>query len=592
MQDKMLPKQTNDTHSETIKEPLLFLEENEASFISSSLPSVSPSVLSSPVVGQSHVALSGIFSRMFSSGIHFFAYHKTYTAFLLVMISAVVFFSFFSTPKTDRETFSVVTGAIKQYVKVSGQVEASKDANLSFQTSGQVSFVGVKIGDTVVQGKVLATLSAGDAQAVVLQAEANVSSAQAVLSQLQQGARKEEVALKEQAVTNAKSTLDQSYNALPDTIQNVDATTADVVKNKFSSLFILNNSKYILSFSSCDQRLQSEIEQKRTNLENILASFQKQSGVISAISSTKIIDTTFESAYQAAIMTNDLVNAVSNLLLASCSITNSNLDGYRTNLSLVKTTMTALFSDITGKRSMLLSSKNAFNQASRDLDLTQAGTDPYKIKSQRALVAQAQAQVVSARSGLTKTILLAPFSGVITAVNLSEGETVSVGKTIIAMIAAEGFEIEAKVPEIDIAKVKVGAGVQVTLDAYGKDVMFPATITRINPSATMEGSVPMYKVIVTFTGSDARVKQGMTANVQVLTESKLQVITVPARFVKIINGERGTVSLRGSAQEELRDVVLGIRGVDGLIEIRSGLVEGDVIVAPTTEVRGAEKQPN
>lgn len=532
----------------------------------------------------------GIPSLIFG-GIHsFFSRHKTYTALLFVAICAIVFFTFFSAPKVGNETFVVVPGTINQYVKVSGQVEATKDADLSFQVGGQVSYVGVKVGDTVTQGKILATLTAGDAQAVVLQAQANLSSAQAVLSQLQHGARKEEIALKEQSVENTKNSLNESYNALPDVIQNVDATTADVVKNKFSSLFVSNNSRYTLSFSSCDQRLQASIEQKRTSLEDTLADFQKQSSVVSAISSTETIDKAFESAYQSALLTNDLVSSISNLLLSSCSSSNYNLDGYRAILSGTKVTMTALFSDITLKRTALLASKNAYNQALKDLDLINAGTDPYKIKAQSAIVAQARAQLASAESGLSKTVLKAPFAGIVNTVNLSEGEIAIAGRTVFNIIAVDGYEIEAKVPEADIVKIKVGAPVEVTLDAYGKGVIFPATITRINPGATTEGTVPVYKVIVTFTGKDERVKQGMTANVQVLSESKSQVIAIPARFVKIINGEVGTVSLLVNGAEEVRTVQLGIRGADGLIEIRSGLVEGDVIAAPSTAVRESQKQ--
>jgi RND family efflux transporter MFP subunit len=252
--------------------------------------------------------------------------------------------------------------------------------------------------------------------------------------------------------------------------------------------------------------------------------------------------------------------------------------------------MTALFSDITIKRTSLLASKNAYNQALKDLDLINAGTDPYKIKAQSAIVAQARAQLASAESGLSKTVLKAPFAGIVNTVNLSEGEIAIAGRTVFNVIAVDGYEIEAKVPEADIVKIKVGAPVEVTLDAYGKGIIFPATITRINPGATTEGTVPVYKIIVTFSGKDERVKQGMTANVQVLSESKSQVIAIPARFVKIINGEVGTVSLQSNGVEEVRTVQLGIRGADGLIEIRSGLVEGDVIAAPSTAVRESQKQ--
>lgn len=534
--------------------------------------------------------ISKLFSHVYHSIINFFAHHKTYTAFLFLMVTAIVFYALFSTPKISNETMKVALGPIKQYVKVSGQVASSRDANLSFQTVGSVAFVGIKIGDAVRQGQVLATLSAGDAQVSLLQAKANLANAQAVLSQLEQGPRVEETAIKEQLVNNAKGSLDQVYASLPDTIQNVDAVTADIVKNKFSPLFSYGNGRYQITFSSCDQRLQGEVESKRTALEDTLAAFQKRSSVITSISSIENIDATFELAYRSALATNELVNAVSGLLLAPCSSNNPTLEGYRVTLSAVKTAMTALFSDITLKRSSLITAKNSFSQSSRDLQLLQAGTDPYKIKAQAAVVAQAEAQVAQAESGLGKTMITAPFSGVVSNVDLSIGETVSLGKTVISMLATEGYEVEAKVPEIDIVKVKSGASVDVTLDAYGKDIIFPATITRINPAATIEGTVPVYKVIVTFTGKDPRIKQGMTANVQIVTETKSKVVAVPARFVKILTSEKGTVTLLVDGKESVRDVVLGIRGDGGLIEVIQGLVGGETLVSPITTDRQAQKQ--
>ncbi len=530
------------------------------------------------------------FSRAYASVIRFFAHHKTYTAFLFIMVTSIVFFAIFSKPKIANETAMVTIGPVKQYVKVSGQVSSSKDANLSFQAVGTVAFVGVKIGDAVPQGKILATLSGADAQVALLQARANLANAEAVLGQLEQGPRLEESAIKEQALDNAKSSLDQAYAALPDSIQNVDAITADIVKNKFSPLFSLSNGVYKMTFSSCDQQLQGEIEAKRNSLESSLASFQTKSSVITTLSSTQNVDGTFELAYRSALETNDLVNAVSGILLASCSISNSSLDSYRVTLSAVKASMTTLFSDITAKRAALIVAKNTYNQASRDLDLTKAGTDPYKIKAQAAVVAQAEAQVASAKSGLAKTIIEAPFSGVISNVDLSIGETVSLGKTVVSMLATDGYEVEAKVPEVDIVKVKVGAQVDITLDAYGRDVIFGGTVTRINPTATTEGTVPVYKVIVTFVGKDDRIKQGMTANVQIVSESKSKTVIIPARFVTLITSEKGTVLLLVNGKTESREVGIGIRGADGSLEITYGLVGGEEVVSPTTLAREAQKQ--
>lgn len=531
-------------------------------------------------------------TQLYKATIAFFAHHKTYTAFLFVIITVIVFYTMFSSPTIQKEQYVVAFGPIKQYVKVSGQVEASKDANLSFQTPGAVAFVGVKTGDIVDQGKVLATLSGGDAQATLLSAEASLSNAQAVLQQLQQGPRKEELAVKEQAFENAKSSLDQAYASLPDSIQNVDAITADIVKNKFSTFFTINGGRYTLAFSSCDQRLEGEINTKRIALEDTLAFFQTKSSVITALSSTQNVDATFETAYGSALATNDLVNSISNLLLLPCSISNPSLDSLRTTLSSVKTMMTSLFSDISTKRSTLITAKNTYNQALRDLELTRAGNDPYKIKAQAALVASAEAQVVSAKTGLAKTIISAPFSGVVSNVDLSVGETVTVGKTVISMLALDGFQIEAKVPEIDIVKIKEGAQVDVTLDAYGKDIIFPATVTRINPTASTEGSVPVYKVIITFVGKDNRIRQGMTANIQIVTETKSKVITVPARFIQMLTSTEGNVMVFVNGKETIRMVRLGVRGANGLIEIVEGLLPGDILVAPSTTDRQAQKQTN
>jgi RND family efflux transporter MFP subunit len=187
-------------------------------------------------------------------------------------------------------------------------------------------------------------------------------------------------------------------------------------------------------------------------------------------------------------------------------------------------------------------------------------------------------------------MITAPFSGVVSDVGVSLGETAQAGKTVISMLAVDSYEIEAKVPEIDLIKVKVGQEVEVTLDAYGKDQIFKAVVTRINPTATIEGSVPMYKVIVTFTGKDERVRQGMTANVGIITEQKEKVVTVPARFVSFMNQTNGKVTLFTKEKNEIeKEITVGARGDDGAVEVLSGLVTGDVVVMPTTKSRSPDK---
>ncbi|MBP6888230.1 MAG: HlyD family efflux transporter periplasmic adaptor subunit [Candidatus Pacebacteria bacterium] len=530
--------------------------------------------------------------KLLEESSHFFVIHRTYAAFFLIVTLFIIGFGIMSKNEATGDTFVVAPRDLTQSVSISGSVEASKEADLSFQSSGQIAYVGIKVGDKVAQGRVLATLQAGDYQASLLEAEALLANRQATLEELQEGSRKEELAIKEQAVSNAKNTVSQAYSALPDVIKNTDSVTSDTIKNKFSSLFVYNGAQFVLSFSSCDQRLQGQLEAKRTELEDVLADFQKKSGVVSMISSEETLDTAFTAASKAAVYTNDVINGASQLLLSPCSIANASLDTYRTNLTLVKTSINTLFSEIATKRSALLTAKNVLTQASRDLELAQAGTNPYTLKAQTALVSQTEAQVAQARANLQKTVIRAPFSGTISDSSVTEGETATVNSPVISMIAEEGYEIEAKIPEVDIVKIKTGAKVKVTLDAYGNSVIFPATVTRVNPTATTEGTVPVYKAIVTFIGKDDRIKQGMTANVTIVTEEKLKIYAVPSRFVTILSGKEGQVVVATTKGEEIRDVTLGVRGDSGLIEIIAGVFEGDILVPPKTTLREAQKQNN
>lgn len=531
-------------------------------------------------------------SSFFQSAFHFIKFffkdNKTVTSLVILIAVGAFIYGIFSSGNGKEETIIVGRGEIIQSVKVTGSVKAVSEANMSFEKSAPVSYVGVKVGDKVKQGKILAAVSSGDEEANLLQAEAALDNAKATLDQLTRGARKEEIAIKEQAVSGAESNLVSVYSSLPDSIHNTDQVTSDIIKSKLSSMFTYAGNRYVLSFSSCDQSIQSSVETKRTEIEEELAKFQRSSSLISALSSTEIIDKAFLEAYTTTVKTNELVSLISSLLFLPCSSSNSSLDGYRTTLSVVKTSTNALFADITLKRTNLIAAKNNYALALSEFNLIKAGTDPSLIKAQEALVSSARAKVLNAQVQLQKTRIVAPFDGVVTNVSLVSGEVATIGSSVIKLISANSFEVEAKIREIDVAKVKVGDQVSITLDTYGNDVVFPAFISRVNPSSE-SGDVPMYKVIISFKEQDARIKDKMTANVSITTLSKEDVVSLPIRFIKT-NGENGEVLIKTATGTETRKVKVGVMGENGNIEIISGLSVGEEVVAVALGDRSAQKQ--
>jgi len=155
---------------------------------------------------------------------------------------------------------------------------------------------------------------------------------------------------------------------------------------------------------------------------------------------------------------------------------------------------------------------------------------------------------------------------------------VSVNQNIISLISAGNYQVEVFVPEADIAKVKLGNTARTTLDAYNDGSIFETSVVKIDPAATFIDGVPTYKVTLSFNKLDERIKAGMTANLDILTAEKMDVLTVPTRtvytkdvfrYIKVLNSDNSISEIR---------IETGLRGSDGRLEIISGVVEGDKVV--------------
>jgi HlyD family secretion protein len=150
------------------------------------------------------------------------------------------------------------------------------------------------------------------------------------------------------------------------------------------------------------------------------------------------------------------------------------------------------------------------------------------------------------------------------------------------MISDSIFEIEATIPEVDVAKVKVGNKAVVWVEAFGKDVIFDAVVTRIDPAETLTDGVSTYKAILQFAEKDDRIKSGMTANIDIITSQKDDAVSVPSRAIQ--SNETGRFVLVKTA-DGTKEVTIkqGIFGKGGEREILEGLSGGEEIVIPAAK---------
>jgi HlyD family secretion protein len=241
-------------------------------------------------------------------------------------------------------------------------------------------------------------------------------------------------------------------------------------------------------------------------------------------------------------------------------------------------------------------SKSGLDTASSSLASARAGTRTAvaQVASARAQIAQANAELSSAMLDLSRTTIVAPASGVIINKLVEPGTTVAASFQTpnLFEIAADTtrMQVEASVDEADIGQVRDGQGVRFTVDSYPGE-SFAATVRQIRKAATETQNVVSYLVILDVDNKDGKLLPGMTANVEIITGQRQNVVRAPTTALRFRprSGDLpkdkvpapGTpylfVATSDPYKPERRIVKLGLQGED-FAEVTSGLKPGEKIV--------------
>ncbi len=186
-----------------------------------------------------------------------------------------------------------------------------------------------------------------------------------------------------------------------------------------------------------------------------------------------------------------------------------------------------------------------------------------------------------AQDELPKTVITAPFDGLIAQLNLKVGDKLSSGeynsRVVFDIIDPGQLELKATVDEIDIPLVALGQEAEISLDAL-PEVTPTGTVTYISPLSRTEGGVIVYDIKVAVdAGKYPAMKSGMTAKADVIIERHTGVLTVSERAIyENANGEPAVKVKTGTLVEE-RVIKTGLsNGIE--TEVTEGLKEGDTVV--------------
>jgi len=218
-------------------------------------------------------------------------------------------------------------------------------------------------------------------------------------------------------------------------------------------------------------------------------------------------------------------------------------------------------------------------KARQELERIQAG-DAKEVELRRLEVEEARQALEKAQSDLEIETITAPFDGVVASVDVDEGDVIpppSVSQvTIIHLIDLTSMELVVELDEIDIPGVERGRRAVIEIDAL-PELQLEGRVTFVAPVPRVEADVVLYSVKIGFDVPEGSgIKVGMSATADIVLSDRSDVLLVPDRAIKYIDGSP-VVYVMVDEQIEERSVVIGLS--DGFrTEIKEGLGEGDIVV--------------
>ncbi|MDS3862360.1 efflux RND transporter periplasmic adaptor subunit [Thermosynechococcaceae cyanobacterium BACA0444] len=226
----------------------------------------------------------------------------------------------------------------------------------------------------------------------------------------------------------------------------------------------------------------------------------------------------------------------------------------------------------------------SLQEARKRLDLLREGARVEDIRQANAQVAASKAQVEAAKVVLADTVIRAPFSGIITQKYATPGAfvtpttsastTTSATSTSIVAIA-EGLEVIAQVPEVDIGQIKLGMPVDIVADAF-PDQTFSGDVRLVAPEAVVEQNVTFFQVRVKIrTGLD-KLRSGMNVDLVFIGQSLPNALLIPTVAIATEKGKTGVYVPGPDQKPVFRPITTG-SSIEDQTQVLEGLQAEDVI---------------
>lgn len=218
----------------------------------------------------------------------------------------------------------------------------------------------------------------------------------------------------------------------------------------------------------------------------------------------------------------------------------ANLASARSSLTIQKIQLAKIEQDY--NRALELYKKGLSSEAELEAIKAQYETAKAQVESAKSTVLQMEAMVKEANENLAKTVITAPMDGTVSQLNVKLGERVlgtgfTQGSNLMTIADLTKMIAVVDVDENDVVLISIGDTSKVIVDAF-PDKSFTGIVYEIGNTAKTKGlgtqeEVVNFEVKIRIINSDVELKPGMSANANIMTETKENVLSVPIQSVTV-----------------------------------------------------------
>lgn len=520
-----------------------------------------------------------------------FAYakaHKVMTLIFTVVIAGGCWWIYDKTNSASAETRYIVgtveKGTIIASVSASGQVSTVNQIDIKPKASGDVTWVGVKAGDTVRAGQALAYIDATEAKQNIADAEASLASAKL---QYQKDSAQAPIDYEKsvEGLEDAKKDLTITYNDTYNTVSNVyldlpSAVTGmqnilystsystslggnggqwnvDIFRdmaNQFSSASVNSSIGVFVDVADRDYKAARAKYDKAIldfkNLTRYSATSDFEKLLINSIDTTTAIAQALQSEL-------NLLDAVVDEQTIRNMIVGSTITTMRTNARSYLTTVNSNLNSLLNQQKSLDATKKTIRDNERSIEIykigNENGNNPISLQSSAQSIANQERNLQELKNNLSHYTITAPFTGTVASVSLKRFDTVSTGGSVATLITTQKVA-QLSLNEVDATKINLGDKATLTFDAI-ENLTLTGEVVEIDAVGTVSQGVVSYKVKIGFDSQDERIKSGMTVNSSIQTDVKQDVLAIPSSSVKTQNGVTYVQVFNPSLIEDRKSVV-------------------------------------